>query len=71
MSALAFTVMGSLFAGRSYLYAAAWLIGTIGMAVAGPWAPVFYGGLMAGCSVLIGFQLRGIDADPASLGGTP
>ena len=66
VNALAFAVMGSLFAGRQYLFAGAWLAAAVGMALALPAAPLIYAGLIGTCSLLIGLQLRGLidlDAD--------
>ncbi|HKB05130.1 MAG TPA: serine/threonine-protein kinase [Gemmataceae bacterium] len=75
VNALAFAVMGSLFAGRLYLFAATWLVAAVGMAVLLPWAPLIYAVLIAGCSLLTGLQLRGLvhpDAadEPGLIGDT-
>ena len=66
INAVAFVAMGSLFAGRMYLYAAGWLVAAFAMAAALPLAPLVYAGWIAACSFLSGWQLRGLagpDAD--------
>jgi hypothetical protein len=69
LNALAFVVMGSLFAGRQYLLGVGWAVAAIGMALAPPWAPLVYAVLMAACSLLTGLQLRGLDGDEADSAG--
>jgi serine/threonine-protein kinase len=60
LNALAFIVMGSLFAGRQYLLGVVWAGAAIGMGAALAWAPLVYAVLMAACCLLTGLQLKAI-----------
>jgi serine/threonine-protein kinase len=64
VNALAFVVMGSLFAGRQYLLGLAWAGAAVAMGAFPSYAPLAYGALMAVCSVLTGLQLRALDPEP-------
>jgi serine/threonine-protein kinase len=64
VNALAFVVMGSLFAGRQYLLGLAWAAAAVVMGVFLEFAPLVYAVLMAGCSLITGFQLKALDSDP-------
>jgi serine/threonine-protein kinase len=63
MNALAFVMMGSLFAGRQYILGVTWAVGAVGMALALPWAPLIYAGLMAACSLTTALQLKSLGPD--------
>jgi serine/threonine-protein kinase len=68
VNAALFTVLGSLFTGRLYVLGAVWIGAAVAMAVALPWAPLIYAGLIAGSSLLTATHLRGLcahDRDPA------
>jgi serine/threonine-protein kinase len=60
INALAFAAMGSVLAGRMYLFSAAWMAATIGMVVELSIAPLVYAALIGACSLLAGLQLRGL-----------
>lgn len=66
VNALAFVVMGSLFAGRQYLLGLAWAAAAVVMGVFPTHAPLIYGALMAACSLITGLQLRGLAAERGS-----
>jgi len=63
LNALAFVVMGSLFTGRQYLLGLAWAGAAVTMGVFLLWSPLIYAVLMAGCSLVVGLQLRGLAAN--------
>ncbi len=64
LNALAFVVMGSLFAGRQYLLGLAWAAAAVGMGAAPALAPLVYAGLMAACTLITGLQLRSLRLEP-------
>jgi serine/threonine-protein kinase len=63
VNALAFIIMGSLFAGRHYLLGFGWAVAAVAMGAFLPWAPLIYALLMAACSLLTGLQLSAIASD--------
>jgi hypothetical protein len=63
VNALAFVVMGSLFAGRQYLLGLAWVAAAVVMRAFLPFAPLIYAALMAVCSLVTGLQLRALVPD--------
>ncbi|AMV25720.1 Serine/threonine-protein kinase PknB [Gemmata sp. SH-PL17] len=65
LNALAFVVMGSLFAGRQYLLGLAWAGTAVVMGVFPYAAPLIYAGLIAACCLLTGFQLSALREDRA------
>jgi hypothetical protein len=70
LNALAFVVMGSLFAGRLYLLGMAWAGAAVGVGMFLPFAPLIYAVLMAACSLVTGLQLRAFGRpDEARAGG--
>ena len=60
LNAMSFAIMGSLFAGRLYLLGAAWIVATVAMGFALPWAVLIYAVLIGLCSLITGLQLRGL-----------
>ncbi len=65
INALAFVVMGSLFAGRQYLLGLTWAGAAVAMGVFPHAAPLVYAGLIAMCCLLTGFQLNALRANQA------
>jgi serine/threonine-protein kinase len=68
LNALAFTVMGSLFAGRQYLLGLIWAAAAVLMGALLAYAPLLYAVLMAGCSLFTGLQLKALLPCGAPLG---
>ena len=66
LNALAFTSMGSVFAGRQYLLGLAWMIAAVVMGLMLPFAPLIYAVLMALCSLITGLQLNAFQKSTAS-----
>jgi serine/threonine-protein kinase len=60
LNALAFTVMGSLFAGRQYLLGLIWAAAAVLMGTVLAYAPLVYAVLMAGCSLFTSLQLKAL-----------
>ena len=60
LNALAFVTMGSLFAGRHFLFGTAWVLSSLVMGMAPSWAPLIYAVVIAACNLLAGAQLRGL-----------
>jgi serine/threonine-protein kinase len=60
LNALAFTVMGSLFAGRQYLLGLIWAAAAVLMGTMLTYAPLIYAVLMAGCSLFSGLLLKAL-----------
>jgi hypothetical protein len=66
INALAFAAMGSVLSGRMYLFAAAWMVAAVGMALELTIAPLIYAALIGACSLLTGVQLRGLGTPEAA-----
>lgn len=67
LNALAFFVMGSVFAGRQYLLGLAWVLAAFAMGIWLSAAPLIHAVLMALCSLISGLQLNAFQkSNPSS-----
>lgn len=66
LNALAFTVMGSVFAGRQYLLGFAWMVAVVVMGAMLSHAPLIHAVLMALCCLVTGLQLNTFQKSSAS-----